>query len=173
MWYSCGFLPQSSDPTAHPLLRGQKGRCGQAQGVARAGAATRRELERRRTALSGDHGPDRDRESPRGARRAECGHHEQGRGCARRDRGLAQESGAPEGRVQLRKAILMMRLVKPGRSAAWTKERIDALTTPEVRQLRDNAQRLGEGEIVSLCDEIIKVRPKTGVGARTKRPAAA
>jgi hypothetical protein len=39
--------------------------------------------------------------------------------------------------------------------------------------LRDNAQRLGEGEIVSLCDEIIKVRPKTGVGARTKRPAAA
>ena len=67
----------------------------------------------------------------------------------------------------------MMRLVNPGRSAAWTKERIDALTTPEVRQLRDNAQRLGEGEIVSLCDEIIKVRPKTGVGARTKRPAAA
>ena len=67
----------------------------------------------------------------------------------------------------------MMRLVKPGRSAAWTKERIDALTTPEIRQLRDNAHRLGEGEIVGLCDEIIKVRPKTGVGARTKRPAAA
>jgi hypothetical protein len=67
----------------------------------------------------------------------------------------------------------MMRLVRPGRSAAWTKERIDALTTPEVRQLRDNAQRLGESEIVGLCDEIIKVRPKTGVGSRTKRPAAA
>ena len=67
----------------------------------------------------------------------------------------------------------MMRLVKPGRSAAWTKERIDALTTPEVRQLRDNAQRLGEGEIVGLCDEIIKARPKTGAGARTQRPAAA
>jgi hypothetical protein len=67
----------------------------------------------------------------------------------------------------------MMRLVRPGRSAAWTKERIDALTTPEVRQLRDNAQRLGEGEIVGLCDEIIKARPKTGAGARTKRPAAA
>ena len=67
----------------------------------------------------------------------------------------------------------MMRLVRPGRSAAWTKERIDALSTPEVRQLRDNAQRLGEEEIVGLCDEILKVRPKTGVGARTKRPAAA
>ena len=67
----------------------------------------------------------------------------------------------------------MMRLVRPGRSAAWTKERIDALPTPEIRQLRDNAHRLGEGEIVGLCDEIIKARPKTGVGARTKRPAAA
>ena len=67
----------------------------------------------------------------------------------------------------------MMRLVRPGRSAAWTKERIDALSTPEVRQLRDNAQRLGESEIVVLCDDILKVRPKTGVGARTKRPAAA
>ena len=67
----------------------------------------------------------------------------------------------------------MMRLVRPGRSAAWTKERIDALSTPEVRQLRDNAQRLGEEEIVGLCDEILKVRPKTGVGARAKRPAAA
>jgi hypothetical protein len=76
----------------------------------------------------------------------------------------------------------MMRLVKPGRSAAWTKDRIELLTTAEVRQLRENAQRLGEGEIVGLCDEIIKVRPKTGTGlkaaakpgaVKTKRPAAA
>ena len=29
---------------------------------------------------------------------------------------------------------------------------------------RENAQRLGETEIVGLCDEIIKVRPKTGSG---------
>ena len=61
----------------------------------------------------------------------------------------------------------MMRLVQPGRSAAWTKERIDALTTPEIRQLRENALRLGETEIVGLCDEIIKVRPKTGSGLKT------
>ena len=66
----------------------------------------------------------------------------------------------------------MMRLVQPGRSAAWTKERIDALTTPEIRQLRDNAQRLGETEIVGLCDEILKVRPKTGSGLKTVKPAA-
>ena len=65
----------------------------------------------------------------------------------------------------------MMRLVQPGRSAAWTKERIDALTTPEIRQLRENAERLGETEIVGLCDEIIKVRPKTGSGLKTVKTA--
>jgi hypothetical protein len=65
----------------------------------------------------------------------------------------------------------MMRLVQPGRSAAWTKERIDALTTPEIRQLRENAQRLGESEIVGLCDEIIKVRPKTGSGLKSVKTA--
>ena len=66
--------------------------------------------------------------------------------------------------------------MQPGRSAAWTKERIEALSTPEVRQLRDNAQRLGEAEIVALCDEIVKARPKTGSGIAprtTKRKAAA
>jgi len=82
-----------------------------------------------------------------------------------------------------------MRLVRPGRPAAWTKERIDLLTTPEIRQLRDNAQRLSETEIDGLCEEILKVRPKTGTGLpktglpktgtalkgaalKTKRPAA-
>jgi hypothetical protein len=73
-----------------------------------------------------------------------------------------------------------MRLVRPGRSAAWTRERIDLLTTPEIRQLRENADRLGESEIVGLCEEILKVRPKTGSGlkavktaVKAKRPAAA
>jgi hypothetical protein len=73
----------------------------------------------------------------------------------------------------------MMRLVKPGRTAAWTRERIEALSAAEVRQLRENAQRLGEGEIVALCDEVLKVKPKTAKAApakapvKTKRPAAA
>ena len=75
-----------------------------------------------------------------------------------------------------------MRLVKPGRSAAWTKDRIEGLSTPEVKQLRDNAQRLSESEIVGLCEEVLKARPKTGAGktvkvaavkVATKRPAAA
>jgi len=66
-----------------------------------------------------------------------------------------------------------MRLVRPGRSAAWTKDRIELLTTPEVRQLRDNAQRLSETEIVGLCDEVIKARPKTGSGLKSATAKAA
>jgi hypothetical protein len=53
--------------------------------------------------------------------------------------------------------------------------RFEPPSTPEVRQLRENAQRLGEAEIVTLCDEIVKARPRTaGVAPRaTKRKAAA
>ena len=66
-----------------------------------------------------------------------------------------------------------MRLVRPGRTAAWTKDRIEGLSTAEVRQLRDNAARLSESEVVGLCEEVLKARPKTGAGSRVKRPAAA
>ena len=80
-----------------------------------------------------------------------------------------------------------MRLVRPGRSAAWTREKIETLTTPEVRQLRENAQRLSESEIARLCDDVLKARLKAGVPApadvkaakpqprkvRKSRPAAA
>jgi hypothetical protein len=65
-----------------------------------------------------------------------------------------------------------MRLVRPGRPAAWTRDRIEALSTVEVRQLRENAERLSEAEIVGLCDEVLKSRPKTGAKT-TKRRAAA
>jgi hypothetical protein len=68
-----------------------------------------------------------------------------------------------------------MRLVKPGRSAAWTRERIEALSTAEVRQLRDNAQRLSEPEIVGLCEEVLKARPRGSAKVAkqpAKRPAA-
>lgn len=64
-----------------------------------------------------------------------------------------------------------MRLVRPGRTAAWTRDRIEGLSTPEVRQLRDNAARLSEAEIVGLCEEVLKGRPKVG-GAKAKRAVA-
>jgi hypothetical protein len=50
------------------------------------------------------------------------------------------------------------------------------LSTAEVRQLRENAERLSEAEIVGLCDEILKARPRGGAkaaGAKPKRSAAA
>jgi hypothetical protein len=69
-----------------------------------------------------------------------------------------------------------MRLVRPGRTAVWTRERIEALSTAEVRQLRANAERLSEAEIVGLCDEILKARPRGGAksaAVKNKRAAAA
>jgi hypothetical protein len=66
-----------------------------------------------------------------------------------------------------------MRLVRPGRPAAWTRDRIESLSTVEVRQLRENAERLSEAEIVGLCDEVLKARPKAAKAAKAKRPAAA
>jgi hypothetical protein len=40
-----------------------------------------------------------------------------------------------------------------------------------VRQLRDNAARLSEAEVVGLCEEVLKARPKVGAG-KAKRAAA-
>jgi hypothetical protein len=37
----------------------------------------------------------------------------------------------------------------------WTKDRIQTLTKPEVKQLRANAQRLDEPGVVALCDEVL------------------
>ena len=65
-----------------------------------------------------------------------------------------------------------MRLVRPGRSAAWTRDRIELLSTAEIRQLRDNAQRLSESEIAGLCEEVLKARPK-GAAKATAKPGTA
>ena len=59
----------------------------------------------------------------------------------------------------------MMRLVRPGRTAVWTRDKIEGLSTAEVRQLRDNAERLSEAEIVAICEEVLKNRPKGNVKA--------
>ena len=44
-------------------------------------------------------------------------------------------------------------------AARWTREKIGTLSTPEVRQLRVNAERLRETEIATLCDEVLGARP--------------
>lgn len=65
-----------------------------------------------------------------------------------------------------------MRHTRPARSVDWTKERIDALTTPDVRQLRANAERLNAPDVMQLCDAVLSERPR-GSGSSAKRPAGA
>ena len=60
-----------------------------------------------------------------------------------------------------------------GRAALWTKEKIDLLGTPEVRNLHANAERLMEPEIAALCIEVLGARPRTGVTAPGAKPKAA
>jgi hypothetical protein len=66
-----------------------------------------------------------------------------------------------------------MRILGRGRAAQWTKEKIDTLTTPDVRNLHANAERLLETEIAALCIEVLGSRPRTGVSAPAKTKAAA
>jgi len=57
---------------------------------------------------------------------------------------------------------------RPGTAADWTRNRIDSLTTLEVKQLRLNAERLHEPEITTLCDQVLtERRKKTRTKART------
>ena len=54
----------------------------------------------------------------------------------------------------------------------WTKDRIQTLTKPEVKQLRANAERLEEPGVVALCDEVLSSKAKA-TKAATVRPAKA
>ena len=56
-------------------------------------------------------------------------------------------------------------LTKPARRVEWSHERIAALGTPEVKQLRENAERLNEPEIVERCNSVLGERPRSGVRA--------
>lgn len=67
--------------------------------------------------------------------------------------------------MQLAKTVF-----KPKRASDWTAERIEQLSTPDIRQLRANAERLGEAAIVAQCDEALELRTKP---AAAKRRAAA
>jgi hypothetical protein len=53
-----------------------------------------------------------------------------------------------------------MKIMRPGRSVDWTKEKIEGLTTPEVRQLRANAVRLNDPDIMERCDAVLGERRK-------------
>lgn len=57
-------------------------------------------------------------------------------------------------------------IMKRGRAALWTRDRIEALATPELRLLHDNAIRLNEGSLAALCDEVLGGRPRGRVVER-------
>lgn len=55
---------------------------------------------------------------------------------------------------------------KDNHAGEWTLERIVRLTVLEIKQLRDNAERLMEPGIVELCTRALKERPRAGVEPR-------
>jgi hypothetical protein len=61
---------------------------------------------------------------------------------------------------------------KPNRGSDWTPERIEQLSTQDIRQLRANAERLGEAAIVAHCDGALEVRRKPAAKRRAVAAAA-
>jgi hypothetical protein len=62
---------------------------------------------------------------------------------------------------------------QPTQSVDWTKERIAALSTLDIRQLRANAERLNRSEVMKRCDEVLGDRPgEKRAAARRKKKAA-
>jgi hypothetical protein len=62
-----------------------------------------------------------------------------------------------------------MRILGRGRVAKWSKEQIDTLSTPELRALLENAERLKEAEVAALCNELLDARPRGRPPARRDR----
>ncbi len=67
----------------------------------------------------------------------------------------------------------MVTITKPARSVDWTKDRIAALATPDVKQLRANAVRLNDPEITQRCDAVLEERPRGRGAAKKAVPGAA
>ncbi|HEX9397207.1 MAG TPA: hypothetical protein VF943_10780 [Burkholderiales bacterium] len=51
-------------------------------------------------------------------------------------------------------------------AAMWTLEKIDTLTTAEIKQLRVNAERLNESAIATLCTQVLGGRPRGRTAAK-------
>lgn len=63
-----------------------------------------------------------------------------------------------------------VRLRPRGRIAKWSKEQLARLTTPELRTLLANAERLKESEVAALCNELLAARPRGRPPARRDGP---
>ena len=45
-------------------------------------------------------------------------------------------------------------------SATWSREQIDRLSTPDLKALLANAERLQETEVATLCKVVLTARPR-------------
>jgi hypothetical protein len=61
-----------------------------------------------------------------------------------------------------------------GRVTTWSREQIDKLTTPDLKALLANAERLQETEVATLCRAILTARPRgNNAASRLVKAAAA
>jgi hypothetical protein len=60
---------------------------------------------------------------------------------------------------------------KSSRAPEWTAERLGRLTAQELKQLRENAERLNETALVGLCDEALAGKRTTKKPARARTHA--
>ena len=67
------------------------------------------------------------------------------------------------------KELRQERIATRGRVAKWSREQIDKLSTPELRALLANAERLKEPEVAALCNELLNARPRGHVVVRRHR----
>lgn len=70
------------------------------------------------------------------------------------------------------KSIPAARMLPRGRVAHWNKEKLDKLSTLDLRALLANAERLNEPEIAALCNELLDSRPHGHPPARRRRRTA-
>ena len=62
-----------------------------------------------------------------------------------------------------------VRILPRGRVAKWSKEQMDKLSTPELRALLVNAERLNEPEVAALCNALLDARPRGRAPVRRDR----
>jgi hypothetical protein len=65
-----------------------------------------------------------------------------------------------------------MHIASRGRVTRWSKEQIDKLSTPELRALLVNAERLKEPEVAALCNELLDARPRGHPQVRRSKSAS-
>jgi hypothetical protein len=65
------------------------------------------------------------------------------------------------------------RILPRGRVATWTREKLEAMSIPDLRALLENAERLKESELAVMVSAILDKRPHGHTPARKRVVKAA